>query len=250
MPGKKVLVNFANLGREDYRKAQLRLIKSFVDTGWVGDYLIRSTDSYVDEYMGVKIKLGSLPVTKAYGISPNHAEISYGFKCYIIQEAIEAGYTKIIWCDSTVVNTRNLDPLFDIASKTGFVSFNNLGHPLKYWITDIAQERLSITDEQLEDMEQAMACVLIFDIENPTGRMIFDEWMERCRDGVSFQMELYKSKRPGYKGHRGDQPIISGIAALHGIKLRPYGELVYQPHDTTFEYGNEYFFVNKCVDCI
>jgi hypothetical protein len=249
MPNKKVLVNFANLGREDYRKAQLRLIKSFVDTGWNGDYLIRSTDSYVDEYAGVKIKLGSLPFNKAYGLSPNQAEMPYAFKCHILQEAIEDGYTKLIWCDSTIVNVRNLDPLFELAAEIGFVSFKNEGRDLKYWITDIAQEKLGITDAQLETMEQCMACVMIFDIENPTGRMIFDEWMERCRDGVSFQMETYGSKRPGYRGHRGDQPIISGIAALHGIKLRPYGELVYQPHDTTFEYGRDFFFVNKCVDC-
>jgi hypothetical protein len=246
---KKVLVNFACMGRENYNKAQLRLIKSFVDNKWDGDYLMRSTDSYVDEYDGVKIKLGSLPITEAYGKSYNHAEIAYGFKCYIIQEAIEAGYTKIIWCDSTIVNVRNLDPLFDLAAQHGFVSFNNLGHPLKFWISDIAQERLGITNAQLETMEQAMACVMIFDIENPAGKKLFEDWMAKCLDGVSFQMEA-GSKRPGYRGHRGDQPIISGLAALAGIPLLPYGYLVYQPHDTTFEYGTAFYFINKCVDCV
>jgi hypothetical protein len=199
--------------------------------------------------MGVKIKLGSLPVTQAYGVSYNHSECAYGFKVFALQEAIESGYTKLIWCDSTIVNVKNLDPLFELAAQTGFVSFNNLGFPLRDWISDISVDRLNITYSQLMTMEQCMACVMIFDIENPTGQMMFDELMERCRDGVSFQMEA-GSKRPGYKGHRGDQPIISAIAALHGIKLRPYGELVYQPHDTTFEYGDGFYFVNKCVDCI
>jgi hypothetical protein len=246
---KKVLVNFANLGREDYRKSQLRLIKSFVDTGWNGDYLIRSTDSYVDEYAGVKIKLGSLPFNEKYGLSPNQAEMPYAFKCFQIQEAIEAGYTKIIWCDSTIVNVRNLDPLFDLAAEHGFVSFENRGHPLKFWISDAAATALKITDRQLEGMEQCMACVMIFDIENPVGKKLFYDWMGKCRDGVSFQMEA-GSTRPGYRGHRGDQPIISALAALAGIKLRPYGELVYQPHDTTLEYGDSFYFINKCVDCL
>lgn len=246
---KKVLVNFASMGRENYNKAQLRMIKSFVDNEWDGEYMIRSTDSYVDEYAGVKIKLGSLPFNEKYGLSPNQAEMPYAFKLYLIQEAIEAGYTRIIWCDSTIVNTRNLDPLFEIAAETGFVSFNNLGHELRYWITDIAIDRLNITYHELESMEQCMACVLIFDIENPVGHKLFYDWMERCRDGVSFQMHL-PGTRPGYRGHRGDQPIISGLAAKAGIKLRPYGELVYQPHDTTLEYGSAYYFINKCVDCI
>lgn len=249
MSGKKVLVNFANLGREDYRKSQLRLIKSFVENNWDGDYMIRSTDSYVDEYMGVKIKLGSLPVTQAYGTSYNHFENPYGFKVYALQEAIEAGYTKLIWADSTIVNTRNLDPLFELAARDGFVSFHNLGHDLVYWMSDIAQQRLEITDAQLETMQQAMACVMIFDIENPIGERIFKDFVIKCRDGVSFQMES-GSKRPGYKGHRGDQPIISALAAMAGIKLRPYGELVYQPHDTDLTYGSDFFFINKCVDCI
>lgn len=249
MQSKKVLVNFANLAREDYRKSQLRLIKSFVEQGWDGEYLIRSTDSYVDEYMGVKIKLGSLPFNNVYGLSPNQSEMPYAFKCFIIQEAIEAGFTKIIWADSTIVNTRNLDPLFDIAAETGFVSFENIGHPLRFWISDIAIDRLNITYRELETMEQAMACVMIFDIENPVGYKLFYDWMERCRDGVSFQMEM-PGTRPGYRGHRGDQPIISGLAAKAGIKLRPYGELVYQPHDTDLAYGSDFYFVNKCVDCI
>jgi hypothetical protein len=245
----KVLVSFANLGREDYRKSQLRLIKSFVETGWNGDYLIRSTDSYVDEYMGVKIKLGSLPFNEKYGLSPNHDEMPYAFKCYLLQEAIEAGYTKLLWCDSTIVCVKNLDPLFELASEAGFVSFKNEGHDLKYWISDAAVTALKITEAQLETMEQCMACVMIFDIENQIGEKLFYDWMDKCRDGVSFQMES-GSKRLGYKGHRGDQPIISALAALAGIKLRPYGELVYQPHDIDFTYGSNFYFVNKCVNCI
>lgn len=242
----KCLISFANKAREDYRKSQLRQIKSFVDTGWDGDYLLRCEDGYCDNYAGVDIKLGWLPITKWYGKSPSHYEVPYGFKCYQIQEAIEAGYRKILWCDSTIVKVGNLDPLFEHAAKHGVCAFENLGYPLKYWIHDAASSKLGITDEQLESMKQIMACVMVFDFDNPIGEEVFYKWFDAGRDGVSFNMRDYKSDREGWKGHQGDQPIISALLNLYNIPILPYGQLCYEPHDETKEYG-EPLLVNKGI---
>ena len=84
MSDKKIVVSFASKGRENYNKAQLGLIKSCVNAGWDGDYLIRSYDGYCDNYLGVDIKLGSYPITEKHGLCPNHAEIPWGFKPDII----------------------------------------------------------------------------------------------------------------------------------------------------------------------
>lgn len=245
MNNDKCLVNFASTGRELYCKAQLRLIKSFVSNGWNGDYLIRSTDSYVDEYDGVKILLGSLPTTEKYGRSYNHEEINYGFKLYLIWEAYEKGYRKILWCDSTITLVGDLQSCWDHAKEHGVCAFDNMGHPLKFWVTDIALERSGVSVSQLENMKQIMCCSVFFDFDNHVALEIFEEWMKMCRDGESFSMKN-GSSRPGYRGHRGDQPCLSLILGKRNIPLLPYGPLCYEPHDKTKEYG-EPVLVNRGI---
>jgi hypothetical protein len=242
---KECIVSFSSTGREMYNKAMLRLIRTFKETGYNGDFLLRSTDSYVDEYLGVKILLGSLPVTEKYGKSYNHDEINYGFKLYLIWEAYEKGWRKICWCDSTVTKVGDLTPFWIFAEEHGVCAFTNEGHKLKYWVSDIALKRSGVTIEQLENMEQVMCCAVFFDFNNPDAMEIFDEWMGMCRDGESFNMKN-PGTRPGYRGHRGDQPCLSLILGKRGVPLLPYGPLCYEPHDKTKEYG-EPILVNRGI---
>lgn len=246
----KVIVSFASKGREDYNAAQLGLIKSCVNAGWDGDYYIRSYDGYCDNYLGVDIKLGSYPITERYGLCNNHFEIPWGFKPNLILEAIERGsYEQIVWCDSTVRMVKDIQPLLDIAKERGVVAFDNLGHPLKFWITDVALEHAGITEQELQanDIKQIMACCIIFDVSNQQGKVVFEEWLRLSRDGVSFQ-NGYDSKREGFIATRSDQACLSAILWKKGIGLEPYGKLVYPPHDETKEYGEEIYFVNKGVN--
>jgi hypothetical protein len=245
MQSKECIVSFSSTGRELYNKAILRLVRTFIESGYTGDFLLRSTDSYVDEYMGVKILLGSLPVTEKYGKSYNHEEINYGFKLYLIWEAYERGYKKIGWCDSTVTKVGDLQPFWDYAKEHGVCAFDNLGFPLKFWVTDIALERSGVTLGELENMKQIMCCSVFFDFDNPVALEIFEEWMKMCRDGESFNMKN-PGTRPGYRGHRGDQPCLSLILGKRGVPLLPYGLLCYEPHDKTKEYG-EPILVNRGI---
>ena len=249
MSDKKIVVSFASKGRENYNKAQLGLIKSCVNAGWDGDYLIRSYDGYCDNYLGVDIKLGSYPITEKHGLCPNHAEIPWGFKPDIILEAIEKGnYNQIIWCDSTVRMIKNPQPLLDYAKEHGVCAFDNCGHPLKFWISDVALEHLHITEQELEDnnIQQIMACCVIFDVGTMKGKAIFEEWAALSKDGACFQ--IYGSQREGFKAHRSDQAVLSGILWKYKVPLMPYGKLVYPPHDSNFEYGQDIYFVNKGIN--
>src|SRR5882762_6815111 len=206
---KECIVSFSSSGREMYNKAILRLIRTFKETGYDGDFLLRSTDSYVDEYLGVKILLGSLPITEKYGKSYNMEEVNYGFKLFLIWEAYE------------------------------------LGFPLKNWVSDFALERSGVSEMHLENMNQVMCCAVFFDFDHPSTIDIFEEWMKMCLDGVSFNMKN-GSVRPGFLGHRGDQPCLSLILGKRNIPLLPYGTLCYEPHDVTKEYG-EPILVNRGI---
>lgn len=241
MVSDKCIVCFASKGRENYPKAQLRLVKSCVNTEWDGDYLIRSLDGDCDEYAGVKILLGSYPQTS----TNNHNEIPYCFKPDIIKEAIDNGYKQVIWCDSTIVMAKYPVETLAHAAKFGVGAFHNLGHDLWNWVSDAALQAQGLTERQLKGIKQIMACVICFDVSNPVGLSIFNKWLAASRDGVSFQN--YDSNREGFKAHRHDQAVLSMILYKEGIPLLPYGKLVYEPHDTDFSFGNEFEFINKGI---
>lgn len=239
---KKVIVSFASHARENYNKFLLGLIRSSNEAGWVdngGEFYLRSFDGYVDEYLGAKIINGSYPVTEKYGLCNNHAEIPWGFKPNLILEAYEKGFTEIIWCDSKIRMIKYPEPLLKLASEIGVVAFNNWGYPLKNWISDLAQERLRITNAELEDMKQIMGCMIIFNLNNPKGLEALNFWLQASRDGVSFQN--YGSTREGFIASRNDQSCLSGILYKLNIPIQPYGALCYPPYDTTKEYGEPYF---------
>lgn len=239
---KKCFVSFAATGREYYNKAQLRLIRSLVERGWPGDYIIRSYDGDCDEYLGVKIKLNSYPPPAIN----NHAEIPYGFKVDIIKEAMDAGYDEVTWGDSTICMVKPPEQAWEHAKQYGVAAYHNLGHPLWKWVSDNALKQQRLTEYLLKDIEQIMACCITFNFANETGKRIFDDWYKASRDGVSFQN--YGSTREGFIAHRHDQAVLSMLLYKYHIPLLPYGKLVYQPHDTDFAYGNEFEFINKGVD--
>lgn len=239
----KCIVSFASFGREAYPKGQLRLIRSLKEVGWDGGTLIQSLDGYVDEYLGVKIELGSYPKPKTYPRDVNHASVPYFFKVDIIQQARELGYDQAIWCDSTILLAKQLVGCLAHAKEHGVAAFHNLGHPLKYYCSDLALDRQGVTEEELESIQQIMACCIIFDFSNEKGVEAFEKWREASWDGVSFQD--YGSEREGFKCHKHDQTCLSLILWKLEIPLLPYGKLVYSPHDQTGEYGDDYEIVNK-----
>lgn len=240
------IVSFASTGRELYPKAQLRLIRSIVDSSWGGGIIMMCYDGYVDEYCGVQIELGKYPKSEKYQLFHNHEELPYGFKPEIIQVARENGFSKVIWCDSTILLAKPPYATLTHAKLHGVAAFENLGHPLKHYVSDLAMERQGIDESELEDIPQIMACCVAFDFENPKGVEAFEKWIEASRDGVSFQN--YGSVRSDFKTHKHDQAVLSMILYKLQIPLLPYGKLVYHPHNETKEYGDDFEFVNKGIE--
>lgn len=247
---KDCIVSFASHGRENYNQGMHNLIRSLNDCGYEGGKLMYSFDSYVDEYLGVKIERGlsmNYPNSKAF-MCHNHNEIPYQFKLAMIQRAREAGYEQVIWCDSTVRMVKDPQPLLEMSKEKGVCVFDNLGHGLAPWISDIACKMLGINmEKELPNLPQIMACVVIFDFTNKVGVEIFEEWVRHSQNGVSFA-NGNGSERAEFKAHRHDQCILSYLIHKRGIAYEPYGKLVYPPHDVSGEYGNDIYFINKGVN--
>lgn len=236
MNDKRCLISFASKGREDYNKAMTRNIIE-ARKHYDGDMLYYSLDNGWRTVEDVEIKQG-LPVA-----CPPHSQVPYGFKPYLFKEAYDKGYRQILWLDSTIVVSRDLAPIFKEMKKRGVIAFHNLGHDLNKWISDIAAKNLDL--DLSKPIPQTMACCMGFDLDHSDGKRIFDKWYEMAQDGESFQNN--PGSFPGHVSHRHDQSIISGLLSKEPIKMLPYGSLVYQPHDTNGEFGNDFYFVNKGV---
>ena len=224
----KVLVSFASKGREDYRKAQLALIKSSKkcvnwEKNWHNDYYIRCLDGYVDKYEGVEIIQGSYPVTEKYGVSWQHSDNPYQFKPFAVWEAYEKGYKQILWCDSTVQIMKNPDPLWEKCAERGILAWDNEGHPLKPYINTHAKKWLQV--ENIDGWKQIMACCIMFDFNHPKTVKVVEEWIQASLNNCFYDGEGAEI------AHKHDQAVLSALLTINGIEIEPYGELAY-PHHT------------------
>lgn len=231
---KDVICSFSSKGRDDYNRLLLRLIDSCLEH-WKGDLLIYSPDHDLSEYRGVKIHKGwPDPVgIKSY----THQEMPYQFKTALIQKAVELGYERIIWLDSSMQVKKDLTPLFNPI--TGVTVFENLGHPTYKYLSDKATELLGISEEHLAFLPQIWGGAFALDLNNPKASIFFDQIKEFSVNG-SFKDGT--SKRPGFVAHRHDQAVMSVLLHNH-CNMLPYGQILCPPHDRTGEYGTDPYLV-------
>lgn len=236
---KDVIVSFASKGRDNYNQSLLRLIES-INQHWKGDTLIYSPDHWLDGYMGVTIRKG-WPQPKGIQ-SFTHAEMPYQFKTALIQEAIEKGYERIIWLDSSMEIKKDLTPLFD--PEKGITTFHNLGHDTWKYLSDEA-EGLLFNDgffpnsRPLESIPQIWGGAFALDFSCEETKIFFDALKEYSVNG-SFKES--GSDRHGFIAHRHDQSVMS-VLLWRSNNMLPYGNILCPPHDRTGEYGTDPYLV-------
>lgn len=236
---KDVIVSFASKGRERYDQMLLRLIDS-VKEHWKGDMLVYSPDHELSEYKGITIHKGW---PKPKGIqSFTHSEMPYQFKTALIQEAIEKGYERIIWLDSSMQLKKDLTPLFD----SPMTFFHNLGHPTHKYLSENAEMLLrryyddnGLTWIPIYDIPQVWGGAFSLDLSKTITHIFFEELKEFSVNG-SFKDGT--SSRSQFVAHRHDQSVMS-VLAYKKCWLLPYGEILCPPHDRTGEYGNDPYLV-------
>lgn len=238
---KDVIVSFATKGRENYNGMLLRLIDSCLEH-WKGDLLIYSPDHELSEYRGVTIHKGwPDPIgIKSY----THAEMPYQFKTALIQKAVELGYERIIWLDSSMQLKKDLTPLFDHDS--GLTFFHNLGHPTYKYLSDFAslllidKAHICSREADIKSIRQIWGGAFSIDFNKDNAAHFFNELKEFSING-SFNDG--PSIREGFVAHRHDQSVMSCILESYEFQMLPYGQILCPPHDKTGEYGNDPYLV-------
>jgi hypothetical protein len=235
---KDVIVSFANKGRDDYNRLLLRLIDSCKEH-WKGDLLIYSPDHDLWMYRDVPIH-HSWPDPEGIQ-SFTHKDMPYQFKTALIQKAIELGYERIIWLDSSMQLKKDLTPLFD---ETGLTFFENLGHPTWKYLSDYAANKIYQHDryeEHLKKIPQIWGGAFALDITKEGAKLFFEDLKRHSLDGSFLN---YGSTREGFIAHRHDQAVMSVLLYLwRKYLMLPYGQILCPPHDTSGEYGTDPYLV-------
>lgn len=244
---KDVIVSLSSKGRENYNGQLLRLIDS-VKQHWPGDMLVYSPDHWLEEYKGVKINRG-WPQPKGLK-NYTHSEMPYQFKTSMIQLALEMGYERIIWLDSSMQLKKDLTPLFD--NDTGITTFENLGHPTWKYLSQAAEDLLKKTFH-LPSPDIAPHFDHVKDIPQIWGgafALDFTRTVFNVRNAFGYLKEFSTSgvfkdgpgRWPGFVAHRHDQSVMSVLFYKHCTML-PYGNILCPPHDITGEYGTDPYLI-------
>ena len=163
---------------------------------------------------------------------PTHQEIPYAFKAFVLKEAMNKGYTSILWMDSAIYIQHDIEPLFEIIEREGYLIFRN-GWTQANWSTDAQLEAFNLTRDEAETMPHPMACVIGFQINDETI-----EWIHDYINSYPLFVGAWNnndnvcSADTRVLGSRHDQTVLGFIANQYGLKMtNPNGLLSYDITD-------------------
>lgn len=148
----------------------------------------------------------------------------YNFKLFAFEAAFKAGYTVVLWADSSIWAVQNPMPVFDYINEHGLYFFKS-GYSLAQTATD---KLLDYAGEKRDDVvntpEFATGLVGI-NIENPRGKQFFEGWkryMEKDCFGGNRVHDEKDSTDKRFLFSRQDQSAAS--MALHKMNIKTAGE--------------------------
>ena len=173
---------------------------------------------------------------------PPHKERPYAFKAYAMECGLRNGADLILYCDSSIVPIRSMEPLWEQIERDGYLIINN-GFSNYTWTADSAYKHL-FPSHTLEDARElnkniphVVAGVIGLNLRSEIGAAFLKEYYRLASETDAFcgpwtnanagptPMVRYDGVRcapcgpPDVLGHRHDQSAASVIAWRLGMKL-------------------------------
>lgn len=153
--------------------------------------------------------------------SPSHAEEPYAFKLFAIERAMRKGATSILWCDSSVVALKPLDPLWQLIESQGYWFSKNYDYTQGQFCNDEALKIMGRTREEAFGIPQVVGGCFGVSIGSPSIRFLAGLWdlfhkgaFRGDRGDLSGTGDMTK-----FVGHRNDQSCASEVCYSLGMKL-------------------------------
>jgi hypothetical protein len=186
-----------------YSEKMLKVIQELETEGYKGHVLFR---------------IGGYPLIEQGGIRLAH--VPYSFKVLSLIEASILGYENVLWLDSTIHPTNDLDSVFTTLSEDGvFLLGTSVTMNLDYdygLLSDIALTYSSLNKEDLFHIEQISAAIIGISFKNSRGHDLIQEWY-RLTGEVYPAMTLYP-----------EQFLLSVAAWRTKLKITaPFGSYTY-----------------------
>lgn len=199
----KAIINFAS-GR--YLKGQQRLDESLLKVGFDGTFLSWTQEASIG--------------------SPIHKDNPYAFKIYAFEQALRAGYTKILWVDASIWAVKPLDPIWDALDEHGYMK-QYAGHLCGTWSSDKQLEYFGVTRDEAMKLEMyGNGGFLALDFDVTIAAEFFKRWKQAMLDGMFIGSwnndNNCESADPRCKGMRHDMSAGSLIA--NELKMFAYPE--------------------------
>lgn len=187
---KRCIVNVSV--HRQYPRYQVRLLESLKRVGYKGDIL-----KWTDEY------------PKG---CPLHKDAPYNLKPYSLIEAMDKGYTSILWMDSPDYAIRPIEPIFEELEKEGCFIVAG-ADKLSDYISDGALGYFGMKREDTKDMRLICGQIFGFNLGHPTAKQMLLDLMKCAKAGFF----------SGHWRNRGEEPPLSVLAYRSGLKLTPLG---------------------------
>lgn len=176
---------------------------------------------------------------------PRHHEKPFAFKAFALHHVAQAGYTSLLWCDSSILPIRSLEPLWERIERDGYWFANNAGWSNYQWTADSAYpdlfsevHRANVDADPISAarvinraIPHVVATAFGLSTAHPKGRKFMDEfyrlasktqafcgpWLNRTK----YHDNPYQAPcgPPDVLGHRHDQTCASVLAWRLGFKL-------------------------------
>jgi hypothetical protein len=200
----KVIVNVG--AGHWYAKGTARLVKSLQENGYEGAIMAN-----------YEIPHGS----------QTHAQNPYAFKVVAIDKALQAGYTKIFWMDSSIYSQLDPNHIFDIVNKKGYYFVKN-GYSVGQETSDFCLDWFGVTRDQAMNIPQIASGFWGMDFDRTKSLDIFNKWKEACEQGCFKGSRNHdgQSEDPRFLWHRQDQSALSLAIAPYKFKLDEMGPIL------------------------
>jgi len=143
-------------------------------------------------------------------------ESMYGFKPHCIQEARNAGFSKIFFIDCTCVVQDDLRYYEQFSEEYGGVLAVQDDNKLTRFCSNKALEHIGKQRNWIEDKHLVGGSLYYFDFNQPKCQQIFDAWIQSERIGLFGNMVDQCAER--LQGHRSDETMMALFLYLLGSK--------------------------------
>ena len=143
-----------------------------------------------------------------------HRVSPYGFKLHIIRDAINRGFTTIVWSDSSAYLVKPHQEFFELVKKHGVV-FLGASDYLQRYVNTRSLDNLGYSRDSLKDTPLISGTVFGFDFTYPKAMKFFEEWEQLELEGWFCGDDQKPDKI--FTTHRHDEAIASVLLIKHNI---------------------------------